>query len=106
MTTVESKVEYPSHIYIHRLTINISYIIHTPFHIIYTKIYTMTLHSSSKVIEPLRDLLGDVLLRLEALEGRVGISSTTTNNSSTTTHHSLSLGSSHNKGTAPRFLFR
>ena len=66
----------------------------------------MTLHSSSKVIEPLRDLLGDVLLRLEALEGRVGISSATTSNSSTTTHHSLSLGSSHNKGTTPRFLFR
>ncbi len=69
----------------------------------------MTLNSSSKVIEPLRDLLGDVLLRLEALEGRVGLSSasgtaTTNNNNSTATHHSLSSSSSHTKGTA-HFLF-
>jgi hypothetical protein len=51
------------------------------------------------VIDPLRDLLGDVLLRLETLESKVGIVPSST---STTHHHqqhhtslSTSGGSSH-----------
>ena len=64
-------------------------------------------HATTKVVEPLRDLLSDVLLRLEVLEGKVGIttnsSTTTTGTSSTTStstkHHPLSSGSNHTKGT-------
>ena len=64
-------------------------------------------HATTKVVEPLRDLLSEVLLRLEVLEGKVGIttnsSTTTTGTSSTTStstkHHPLSSGSNHTKGT-------
>jgi hypothetical protein len=42
-------------------------------------------NNNNKAIEPLRDLLGDVLLRLEALESKVGIASTGGGSSSTTT---------------------
>ena len=64
----------------------------------------MSLNHSTKVVEPLRDLLGEVLLRLEALEGKVGISST--HSSTVPPHHqhqqqhtnALSSGSNHTKG--------
>jgi hypothetical protein len=57
-------------------------------------------NNNNKAIEPLRDLLGDVLLRLEALESKVGIASTgggsssTTTTTTTTTPSSLSTGES------------
>jgi hypothetical protein len=60
-------------------------------------------NNNNKAIEPLRDLLGDVLLRLEALESKVGIASTggggsssttTTTTTTTTPSSSLSTGES------------
>jgi hypothetical protein len=61
----------------------------------------------NKAVEPLRDLLGEVLQRLEVLEHKVGIVATITTGTTTTTtvqHHPLlSSGSSHNtKGTVGR----
>ena len=71
-------------------------------------------NNNNKAVEPLRDLLGEVLLRLEALESKVGITTGTASTTTTTTthptvhpyhhQHPLSSGSNHTtKGTMRLF---